>query len=107
MLVELMKAVEHSVEILWADRNHRRESDLRVHRIAPSDPTRQLEHIRSNNAEPSYFCGIGRYRDETLGDCGRVLGVIEVDSDGLGRHALASLGSSAKSLQRDGTFTFI
>src|SRR3546814_9791658 len=46
MHVHFVEAGEHVAEVVRADRDHRRQADRRVHRVAPADPVpeRSEEH---------------------------------------------------------------
>ena len=46
-----VEAVEHRAEVLRADREHRRQADRRVHRVAAADPVPEAEHVRGVDAE--------------------------------------------------------
>src|SRR6516165_8792517 len=58
MLVHLMEAAEHGVEIVRADSHHGREADGRIHRIAAADPIPEAKHIGRIDAELRYLLGI-------------------------------------------------
>ena len=68
VLVHLVEAVQHGAEIIRADRKHRRETDRRIHRIAPADPIPEPEHVGRIDAELRHFRRIGRHRNKMLGD---------------------------------------
>ena len=55
-------------ELLRADRQHGREADRRIHRVAAADPVPELEHVGCIDAELGDLPGIGRNGDEVLGD---------------------------------------
>ena len=55
-----------------ADREHRREADRRVHRVAAADPVPEAEHVRGVDAELRDLRGVGRDGDEVLRDRARV-----------------------------------
>jgi hypothetical protein len=65
VLVHRVKAHEHRLEVLGADRDHR-EADGRVHRVPASDPVPELEHVRGVDTELADFFGVGRDRHEVL-----------------------------------------
>ena len=44
--VHVVEAGEHLVEAVGADREHRRQADRRVHRVATTDPVPEAEHVR-------------------------------------------------------------
>src|SRR5438552_2832896 len=54
--------------MLGADRDHRRETDRRVHRVAAADPVPEAEHVGRVDAELRDLGGVGRHRDEVLRD---------------------------------------
>ena len=60
------KPAEHGAEIVRADRDHGREPDRRIHRIAAADPVPEPEHVGGVDAEFGNLLGIGRHRDEML-----------------------------------------
>ena len=68
VLVHLMEAIEHGLEILRPDRQHRRKADGRVHRIAPANPVPEAEHVIGIDAELRYLGCVCRYRDKVPGD---------------------------------------
>ena len=51
MLVDRMEAGEHRAEIVRADRDHGREADRGIHRIAAADPIPEAEHVGGIDAE--------------------------------------------------------
>ena len=63
-----MEAAEHGAEIVGADGQHGREADGGVHRVAAADPVPEAEHVGGVDAELLDFVGVGRDRDEMLGD---------------------------------------
>ena len=72
VLVHRVEAGEHLAEVLGTDRDHRRQADRGVHRVAAADPVPEAEHVRGVDAELRDALGVGRDRDEVLGD--RVVG---------------------------------
>ena len=68
VLVHRVEAGEHRAELPGADRDHRREADGRVHRVATADPVPELEHVRGVDAELVHLLGVRRDGDEVLGD---------------------------------------
>ena len=62
------KPREHRAEVVRPDREHRREADRRIHRIAAADPIPEAEHVGGVDAELRDFRGVGRDGDEMLGD---------------------------------------
>ena len=72
MLVDGVEAGEHVAEALGPDREHRREPDRRVHRVAAADPVPEAEHVVGVDAELGDTLGVGGDGDEVLGD--RLLG---------------------------------
>ena len=64
VLVHLMKAVEQGTEVLGSDGQHGRETNRRVHGIAPADPVPELEHVGRVDTELGHLRGIRRDRDE-------------------------------------------
>ena len=70
MLVHLVEAGQHRAEVVRADREHGREADRRIHRIAAADPVPEAEHVGGVDAELRDFLGVGRDGDEVLGDRG-------------------------------------
>ena len=63
-----MEAGEEVDEAIGPDREHHREADRRVHRVAPADPVPEAEHVVGVDAELSDPLGVGRDGDEVLGD---------------------------------------
>ena len=70
VLVDRVEAGQHLGEAAGADRQHRREPDRRVHRVTAPDPLPEAEHVRGIDAELTDLLGVGRNRDEVLGDRG-------------------------------------
>ena len=68
VLVHLVEAVQHGAEIVRADGQHRRETDRRIHRVAPADPIPEPEHVGGIDAELRHFGRVRRNRDKMLGD---------------------------------------
>ena len=68
VLVHRVEAGEHGAEVLGADREHRREADRRVHRVAAADPVPEPEHVGGVDAELRDLGGVGRHGDEVLRD---------------------------------------
>ena len=71
MLVHRVEAREHVAEVFGADGDHGRQADRRIHRVAAADPVPEAEHVGGVDAELAHRLGVGRERDEVLGD-GRV-----------------------------------
>src|SRR6516162_7754372 len=67
MLVHFVEATEQGTKILGTDGQHGRETDGRVHGIAPADPVPETEHVGGVNAEFRNFRGVSGNRDEMLG----------------------------------------
>ena len=72
VLVDGVEPGEHLGELLGADRDHEREADRGVERVAATDPVPELEHVRRVDPELGDLLGVRRDRDEVLGD-GRVV----------------------------------
>ena len=68
VLVHRVEAGQHLAEVLRADRDHRRQADRRVHRVAAADPVPEPEHVGRVDAELRHLRGVGRDGDEVLGD---------------------------------------
>src|SRR6266446_689360 len=68
VLVHLMEPAQHSAEVIWADRQHRRQADGRIHGVAPANPIPELEHVGRIDAELRHFRRVGRDRDKMFGD---------------------------------------
>src|SRR6185312_13081906 len=68
VLVHLMEAIQHGSEILLANRQHRRKTDRRIHRVAAANPVPESEHIGWVDTELRHLRRVRRYRDEVLGD---------------------------------------
>ncbi len=68
VLVHRVEAGEHLGELRRADRQHGREADRRVHRVAAADPVPEAEHVLGVDAELRHLLGVGRDGDEVLGD---------------------------------------
>jgi AsmA protein len=60
VLVHRMEALQHGMEIIRPDGEHGRQTDRRIHRIAPADPVPESEHVRSVDTELRHLRGIGR-----------------------------------------------
>ena len=68
VLVHGVEAGEQLAEVVRADGEHGREADRRIHRVAAADPVPEAEHVRRVDAELGHLFGVGRNRDEVLGD---------------------------------------
>ena len=68
VLVHRVEAGQHLGEAGRADRQHRREPDRRVHRVAAPDPLPEPEHVVGVDPERGDLLGVGRDRDEVLRD---------------------------------------
>src|ERR1700716_581495 len=55
VLIHLVKAVEHRLEIFRAEGEYRREANRRVHGITSSNPVPKLEHVGCIDAELGYL----------------------------------------------------
>ena len=66
VLVHLVEASEHRPEAVGADGQHRRQPDRRVHRITPTHPVPEAEHIGGVDAEFFHRLRVGRDRDKVL-----------------------------------------
>ena len=66
VLVDRMEAGQHPAEALGPDRDHRREADRGVHRVAAADPVPEAEHVRRVDAELGYLVRVRRHRDEVF-----------------------------------------
>ena len=66
VLVHGVEAVEHSPEVLRADRDHGGQADRRVHRVAAAHPVPEAEHVGRIDAERRDLFGVGRDGDEVL-----------------------------------------
>ena len=64
----VVEAGQHLPEALGPDREHRRQADRRVHRVAAADPVPEAEHVVGVDPELRDLLGVGRDRDEVLGD---------------------------------------
>ena len=62
--VHRVKAGEHGAEVLRADREHGRQADRRIHRVATADPVPEAEHVGGVDAELRHALGVGRYGDK-------------------------------------------
>ena len=62
------KPASMSPERVGADRDHRREADRRVHRVAAADPVPEAEHVRGVDAERGHLLGVRRDGDEVPRD---------------------------------------
>ena len=51
VLVHRVEAGEQLGEVVGTDRDHRRQADRRVHRVAAADPVPEAEHVRGVDAE--------------------------------------------------------
>ena len=72
VLVHRVEAGEHLAERVGADRDHQRQPDRRVERVATADPVPELEHVRGVDAELRDLLRVRRHRDEVLRDRGVV-----------------------------------
>src|SRR6266849_7070338 len=68
MFVYRVEAGEHRAEVVLANRDHRRETDRRVYRIASTDPVPESEHVVRIYAELRDLARIGRHRYKMLRD---------------------------------------
>src|ERR1039458_10159683 len=68
MLVHLVESVEHGSEMVWADGDHRRKANRRIHGVAPADPIPKLEHVRRVDTELRYLHSVGRDRNKMPGN---------------------------------------
>ena len=82
VLVHVMEAREEFAKAGGPDRDHRRESDGRVHRVAATDPVPKAEHVVGVDAELGNLGAIGRDGDEVFGDRGWILEFLEAPSAG-------------------------
>ena len=62
------KPASISAKRLGPDREHRREPDRRVHRVAAAHPLPEAEHVVGVDPELRHALGVGRDGDEVLGD---------------------------------------
>src|SRR5713101_2037570 len=62
MFVYRVEAGEHRAEVVGANRDHRRDTDRRVHRITSTDPVPESEHVVRIYAELRDLARIGRDR---------------------------------------------
>ena len=67
MLVHRVEARKHRPEVVGADRNHQREADGRIERIAAADPVPEPEHVGSVDAKFGDLLRVGRDGDEVVG----------------------------------------
>ena len=58
MNIHLVKSAQHFAESFRADRNHRGEPNRRVHRVAPTHPVPELEHVGRIDAELLHPFGV-------------------------------------------------
>ena len=72
MLVHLVEAPKHRPKIIRADREHCREADRGVHRVAAPDPIPEPEHVGCVDAKLRNFLCIGGDRYKVGGDCFRI-----------------------------------
>ena len=68
VLVDRVEAVEELAEPSRADRQHQRQADRRVDRVAAADPVPEAEHVVGVDAELGDLLGVGADRDEVLAD---------------------------------------
>ena len=68
VLVDVVEPGEHRSEGVGADRDHQREPDRGVHRVAATDPVPEPEHVRGVDAEGSDLLLGGRDRHEVARD---------------------------------------
>ncbi len=66
MLVHLVKAIEQGMEVVWPDGQHGRQSDGRVHGVAPANPVPEAEHVRCVDAEFGHPFAVRRDGDKVL-----------------------------------------
>ena len=66
MLVHRVEPAQHLAEALGADREHRREADRRVHRVAAADPVPEAECVLGVDAEARDLLEIRRDGHEVL-----------------------------------------
>ena len=67
VLVHLVEAVQESAEALGTDGDHRRQTDRRVHGVAPAHPVPESEHVRGVDPELRYLRRVGGDGGEMLG----------------------------------------
>ena len=72
VLVHRVEACEQLAKALGPHREHRREPDRRVHRVAPADPVPEAEHVLGVDPERRHLVRVRRYRHEVLRDRGLV-----------------------------------
>jgi hypothetical protein len=63
-----MEAVQQRSEVVGADREHRRQTDGGIHRIASADPVPEAEHVGGVDPELRHLLRIGGHGHEVLGD---------------------------------------
>src|SRR6516165_1388351 len=68
VLIHFMKAVQHGAEVFRPDGQHGRETNGRIHRVAPADPVPKAKHVGGVNAKLSDFLGVGRNGYEVFGN---------------------------------------
>ena len=51
MLVHLIEAGQHRLEVVRTGRDHGGKTDRGIHRVAPADPIPETEHVRGVDAE--------------------------------------------------------
>src|SRR5580704_14296889 len=66
VFIHLMKTIQHGAEVLWADGNHGRKADCRIHGIAPANPVPETKHVGGIDSELRHFCSIGGDRNKML-----------------------------------------
>ena len=67
VLVHLVEAVQQSAKVLRTNGEHRRQTDRRVHRIAPAYPVPESEHVRGIDPELRHLPGVRGDGDEMPG----------------------------------------
>jgi hypothetical protein len=99
VLVHLVRAFQQGAKVVEADAERDRQANRRPQRIAAADPVPEHEHVLRRDAELGDLLGIGRQRDEVLGDVALVFRVLQepgaravrighgfLRGEGLGRH---------------------
>ena len=68
VVVHEVKSAQHVVELVRADRDHQRQADRGVVRIASADPIPELEHVGRIDSELPDAVLVRRHGDEVFGD---------------------------------------
>src|SRR6185436_14891921 len=67
VFVDLLESIQHFAEMIGPDRNHRRKTDCRVHRVSSSNPVPELKHVAGIDTELRHFLLVRRHSNKMPG----------------------------------------